>query len=284
MRKPGAISRRSFIRKGLGMSLSLLGIGLLTGVYSFLGERFWYQVQEINLTIPSLPPSFKGWRIVQFSDIHLGFHFEADDLGRVIRKINQLKPDIIFFTGDFIQVRYPYAERAVSQLQNLMDPRGGKWAILGNHDYFPKETVVQALHDSNFLILENSYGHIEHNGQLLYIAGVGDVLNKVDDITGTLVGLSEQDCILLLAHEPDFAHESVKYPIRAQFSGHSHGGQVRIPFYGSIIDTKGAKDYMEGLHYVGERKMPLYVNRGIGTTQLPIRFFCRPEITLFHLS
>lgn len=283
MSEPEIISRRSFLRKGWEMSLSLIGLGLMTGMYSFLGERFWYQVREIQLAIPHLPPAFKGWKIVQFSDVHLGFHYTADDLQRVVSKINELQPDILFFTGDFIQVRYPLPEQAIAPLRKLNDLRGGKWAILGNHDYFPKLKVVRSLEDSGFMVLENSHGHIDHEGQRLYIAGVGDVLNGVADLEMALMGLSEQDCVLLLAHEPDFANQSVNYPVNAQFSGHSHGGQIHIPFYGPVIDTILAKDYMDGLYFVGERQMPLYVNRGIGTTQLPIRFFCRPEITLFHL-
>lgn len=104
------------------------------------------------------------------------------------------------------------------------------------------------------------------------------------NIRKAVEGLRERDCILLLAHEPDFADESSQYPISVQFSGHSHGGQVRLPFYGSIIRQDLAIKYVDGLYQIGERKMPLYVNRGIGTTKLALRFFCRPGITVFHLT
>lgn len=283
MIKLNEISRRSFIRKGWEMLLSLLGLGILTGGYSFLGERFWYQVREVELSIPNLPSSFKGWRIVQFSDVHLGFHYDSNNLRRVVHLMNQLQPDMVFFTGDLIQVGYSPPESAATTLQQIIAPRGGKWAVLGNHDYHPKEKVVRTLLDAGFQVLENRTDYVEYQGQRLFIAGVGDVLNAVVDIDKTLQGLTDKHCVLLLAHEPDLANYSWKFPVSAQFSGHSHGGQVQIPFYGPIILHKWAKDYVDGLFFVGEKKMPLYVNRGIGTTQIPVRFSCRPEITCFYL-
>ena len=134
------------------------------------------------------------------------------------------------------------------------------------------------------MVLENSRGYIELEQQRLYIAGLKDALNARPDIEKTLIGLTETDCVLLLAHEPDTADINCQFPISAQFSGHSHGGQVRIPFYGPIFPQKYAERYVQGLNYVGENKIPLYVNKGIGTTQLPIRFCCRPEISVFYLQ
>jgi predicted MPP superfamily phosphohydrolase len=87
-----------------------------------------------------------------------------------------------------------------------------------------------------------------------------------------------------MVHEPDVADTYSKYPIAAQFSGHSHGGQICVPFIGPLFTPELAQKYVDGLYLIGENKMPLYVNRGIGTSNAPIRFFCRPEITVFHLS
>jgi predicted MPP superfamily phosphohydrolase len=133
-------------------------------------------------------------------------------------------------------------------------------------------------------VLENSHDFIESNQQRLYIAGIDDVMYGNPNIQEAVNGLTAKDCVLLLAHEPDIADESIHYPINAQFSGHSHGGQVRIPFYGPIFKQELSQKYSDGLYHVGERKMLLYVNRGIGTTGMAVRLFCRPEITVFHLT
>ena len=95
------LSRRTFVRKGLDMSLSLLGFCFLSGVYSHYGERTWYQVREVHLSIRNLPRAFKGWRVVQFSDVHLGFHYGADHLQRLVQLINQQKPDMVIFHRRF---------------------------------------------------------------------------------------------------------------------------------------------------------------------------------------
>jgi predicted MPP superfamily phosphohydrolase len=198
--------------------------------------------------------------------------------------INNLKPDIIFFTGDLIHKGYQHPNLSIPLLQELKAPRGGKWAIIGNHDYSSKDKVIQVFQSSHFNVLDNTHDFIEFNQQRLYIAGIDDALYGNPNIGEAIDGLSGDDCVLLLAHEPDIADESSTYPINAQFSGHSHGGQVRLPFYGPIFTPGYAHKYVDGYYQVGKKKMPLYVNRGIGTTQLAIRFFCRPEITIFHLS
>jgi predicted MPP superfamily phosphohydrolase len=277
------ISRRTFLTMGGKIGLSVLGVAVMGAFYT-MEERFWYQTRQIELTIRDLPQAFKGWKIVQFSDVHFGFHYGAEHFRRVVRMINDLKPDMLFFTGDLLDRAWSEQSPVLPILQELKNPRGGKWAVLGNHDYVFKDKAIQFLQGSEFSVLINSHSYIEYNGQRLYIAGVDDFLFGKYDINKTLQGLSEQDCVLLLAHEPDTADMSFKLGVNAQFSGHSHGGQIRLPFMKPFFTPELAQKYIEGLYTVGEKKMPLYVNRGIGTSTLPIRFFCRPEITVFHLS
>lgn len=278
------INRRTFLKQAGKLYVGLITAGILIGTYSFKMERFWYQIKEIRLKINNLPKAFKGWKIVQFSDIHLGFHYEIEDLKSVVKIINSLNPDIIFFTGDLIQIGNKEPERAIPLLKEFIEIRGGKWGVIGNHDFITKDQIIYVLESAQFKVLENSHDFIEYNQQRLYIAGIDDVMYGFPNVGKAIEGLTENDCILLLAHEPDIADESSKFPISAQFSGHSHGGQVRLPFYGPIIKQRLARNYTDGLYHVGENNMPLYVNRGIGTTNIAVRFFCRPEITVFHLS
>ncbi|MCL6573189.1 MAG: metallophosphoesterase [Bacillus sp. (in: Bacteria)] len=278
------VTRRSFLKKGGKMTFGLMATGLLMGTYSFEAERFWYQINEVHLKVKNLPAAFEGWKIVQFSDIHLGFHYGVEDFQAVVKTINDVNPDIIFFTGDLIEAGNKEPELSIPLLQALKANRGGKWAVVGNHDYSDIFQVVRVLEQSQFQVLLNNHHFIESNHQRLYIAGIDDVMYGRPNIGQAVTGLSDDDCVLFLAHEPDIADESCLHPIGVQFSGHSHGGQVRIPFYGPIIKQKHARKYEDGLYQVGESKMPLYVNRGIGTTNIAIRFFCRPEITVFHLT
>jgi predicted MPP superfamily phosphohydrolase len=277
------INRRTFLKTGWKVGLTMLGVAAM-GIFYTMEERFMYQTRQVELTIRDLPDAFKGWKIVQFSDVHFGFHYEADDFRRVVKMINKLKPDMLFFTGDLLDRAWSEQSPVLPILQELKKPRGGKWAVLGNHDYASKDRAIQLLQDSEFRVLINSHSYIDYNGQRLYIAGVDDYLFGKYDIKKTLQGLSDQDCVLLLAHEPDTADFSWNLGVNAQFSGHSHGGQIRLPFMKPFFTPELAQIYLEGFYTVGERKMPLYVNRGIGTSTLPIRFFCRPEITVFHLS
>jgi predicted MPP superfamily phosphohydrolase len=276
------MSRRSFLRKGGKVLLGLLATGAI-GAYPFVGERFWYQTKQVHLPIHKLPKAFEDWKVVQFSDIHFGFYYGVEQFRRVAEIINALKPDILFFTGDLVHQKWPDLPSAIPLLRQLRAPRGGKWAVLGNHDFMPKEQVIQALEGSEFIVLQNNYGFITQGADRLYIAGVKDALYDNPNIESALQQMSDQDCILLLAHEPDIADLSSRYGFAAQFSGHSHGGQVRLPFYGSVVTPELAKKYVDGLYEIGESKMPLYVNRGIGSTQIPMRLFCRPEITVFYL-
>jgi predicted MPP superfamily phosphohydrolase len=264
--------------------LGLAAACMVTGTYSYRIERFWYQIKEVQLKIKNLPSAFTGWRIVQFSDTHLGFHYSVEDLKAVIKMITHLNPDMIFFTGDLIQIGNNNPEVSIPLLQKLNGLRGGKWAVIGNHDFYTKDQIINVLETADFKVLRNNHEYVESNRQRLYIAGIDDVMYGNPNIKKAVAGLNEDDCVLLLAHEPDIADESSQYPISAQFSGHSHGGQVRLPFIGPIIRQDLSKKYVNGLYHIGEKRMPLYVNRGIGTTELPVRFFCRPEITVFHLK
>lgn len=277
-------NRRAFLKKSARFYLGLLGTGMLGTAFSVVGERFWYKINKLPLTVKNLPDAFKGWQVVHFSDAHLGFYYDAEHFRRVVEIINQLNPDILLFTGDLVNTGSPWPGEAISLLSELKTPRGGKWAVLGNHDYWSKEQVKASLTSSDFTVLENTHRFLEIAKQRLYIAGVEDVLYGRPNLDVALDGLSYQDCVLLLVHEPDFVVRSQDYPVCAQFSGHSHGGQVRIPFIGHVVTPLGAKEYVDGLYYIGEKQLPLYVNRGIGTSTLPVRFFCRPEITAFTLS
>jgi predicted MPP superfamily phosphohydrolase len=228
--KSSKLSRRSMLKKLLSM-LALVTAGPL---YSFYAERNWLEINEVDLHMPKIPQSFDGLKLVHFSDLHLGFYFEVRDLERVVEIINLQQPDIICFTGDLIDEVYDYFPEMIPILKKLKAPLG-KYAIVGNHDYLTDvQQVIKALEASDFKVLINQSVRVSLHGENIYIAGIDDALRGKPKAEKALAGGGENDFTILLAHEPDFADMSSRYPIQLQLSGHSHGGQIRLPLIGHI--------------------------------------------------
>ena len=280
--KKTKISRRSFLK---GLSSIFLGAAVSGSSYSFLIERFWIETKTIKLSFDRLPNSFSGTKIVQISDLHLGHFYSKKNLSDLVKRVNRLKPDILCFTGDLVEDGIEMLEDCIPLLQEFHAPLG-KFAIVGNHDFRSgqQNMVIEALSQGGFKVLVNENTFIEKNGQRIYFAGIDDMMFGVPNIPKSIDGIPEDIFTVMLAHEPDFADEVAKYPIDLQLSGHSHGGQIRVPFYGPLFTPDGAVNYIEGLKQISGSNLLLYTNRGIGTTYLPFRFNCRPEITVFNLE
>jgi len=160
----------------------------------------------------------------------------------------------------------------------------GVFAVLGNHDYWAdREAVTEAITKAGITLLINDGVHPNKEEEELHIVGVDDALAGQANVHEALRSVPAEGCAILLAHEPDFADIAAKDPrVALQLSGHSHGGQVRIPFRGPVLLPHLAHKYPQGLWQL--ENMMLYVNRGIGMSYLPIRLNCRPEVTLLELT
>ncbi|WP_459503569.1 metallophosphoesterase [Bacillus sp. C1] len=260
-------------------------------IYAFHFETKSVSVTWHDIENPNIPEGFHDLKIVQFSDTHFGPNFSHKQQQMLVDKMNELKPDIVVFTGDLIDKFGEYAaEKARSQaiLSQIRAPLG-KYAVFGNHDrgggggYLYKGYMEKA----GFTVLNNEMKKVKAaNGDSITISGLDDFLLGKPNIHSTLQQLRKEDFNLLLVHEPDVADQIAQYPVDLQLSGHSHGGQVQIPFVGPIITTSLANKYIEGLYSIeGKCKaLQLYVNRGIGTTRMPVRFFSKPEISVFTLK
>jgi hypothetical protein len=153
---------------------------------------------------------------------------------------------------------------------------------MGNHDEgTDREIVTRALQAENIHVLANQSEAIERDGSRIWLAGVNDVLSHTADLPQTLARVPTGEAVILLAHEPDFADEASRFPIDLQLSGHSHGGQIRLPFLPPLYLPIMAKKYVLGAYRVGP--LLLYTNAGLGTVVVPLRFDCPPEITLLTL-
>lgn len=279
-------SRRSFL-KGF-FTFSFASVFTAAGGYTYARyiEPTLLDIVNLSISHKKIPKTFHGFKIVQFSDTHLSDFFTIERLETIVTKINQLSPDLLLFTGDLMDEPNQYTEinKIVPVLEKLNAPFG-KFAVYGNHDHggYGTDIYRNVITMSGFTLLQNEVATIPMiDGSKIGIAGLDDLMLGKPQYEGTLGNLNEILFNILLVHEPDAALETKNYHIDLQLSGHSHGGQIQVPFYGPLITPPFANEYPEGMYEVG--KMKLYVNRGLGTTRLPFRFLSTPEITVFTLQ
>ena len=281
---PTVLTRRKF----------LIGSGVLAASFTlYAGEVARHEVDIVQRTIPlkELPAAFEGHRIVQLSDIHLDEFTEPYFLEHIVRRVNDLAPDLILLTGDFITLgsltflasRHA-AHRCAEILSKLVCP--ARFAVLGNHDVgVSAPMVIEALHARGIPVLVNQNVSLDRAGDRLWISGVADPGTSHPNLNQAIPP-NPGGPVILMAHEPDYADMVLQHPMGASvslmLSGHSHGGQIRLPFAGPLILPPLGKKYVEG--HFGFGSMQLYVNRGLGTVGLPFRLNCPPEITVLTLK
>ncbi|HZW92913.1 MAG TPA: metallophosphoesterase [Candidatus Eremiobacteraceae bacterium] len=240
--------------------------------------------------LPRWPEEMDSFTVAILSDFHYDPYFSAHPLRAAIPMVNSLHPDLIVLTGDFVSVPEigkkkrgaNDAEPCAQLLRQLAGAPHGLWAVLGNHDYeTDPDHVTHALQAENIRVLANQSDAIERNGARIWLAGVTDVLSWTADLSETLHRVPSGEAVIMLAHEPDFADEASRFPIDLQLSGHSHGGQIRIPLLPPLYLPPLARKYILGTYHI--RDLTLYTNAGIGTVMVPMRLNCPPEITLLTL-
>jgi hypothetical protein len=224
----------------------------------------------------------QGFTIAQLSDFHVGPDFKAEGVRRAVEMTNRLEPDLVVLTGDYVSGSAEHSAACARELAALKAAHG-VYAILGNHDFWTDAAVVAAnLRQAGLDVLRNEHRRLEVDDVYLWLVGIEDVWSGKPDLEAALEGVPQGSLMVLLAHEPDFADRAAGRGITLQLSGHSHGGQVRLPFVGAPILPYLARKYPYGLRRVVE--MWLYTNRGVGLIAPPVRFLCRPEITLLRLQ
>lgn len=273
------ITRRQFLARG---AATMIGAGLLTGGYAWLGEPNWIDVTSLELRFKDLPSAFAGTKVVHFSDTHLGFNKDARDLARLAEHIKQVEPDLICFTGDIVDSNPEDLIESVPVLAGMSAPLG-KFATLGNHDYKNTKKVTELLQSAGFQVLRNESYLMKQGGAIMAVAGLDDLLHGKPEPEKALQGVPDGTFTILLMHEPDYADTAQNYPFSLQLSGHSHGGQIRFPIIGAPFTPYGSQKYINGLYYTDDKAMPVYVNRGFGETVMPFRLLCRPELTVLTL-
>ncbi len=275
-----SLNRRQFL--GSSFAVAALGVAAYSGTYA----RHEFEVTHRTIPIRNLPDSFQNFRIVQISDIHLEEYTEPFFLERTVSEINSLAPDLVLITGDFVSlgplslnVSWQAAGVAAEILSTLKAPQ--RFGILGNHDVnVGASHVIDPLQAHGTPVLVDRYTPIERGGNTLWICGCNDAGTQSPDLNAAIPA-HPQAPVIFMCHEPDYAEKVLLHPrfplIDLMLSGHSHGGQIRLPFLGPLILPAGGVKYVEGIYRL--QQMQLYVNRGLGTVGLPFRLNCPPEIT-----
>lgn len=241
-------------------------------------------ITRLTLRLPNLHANFNGFRLVQISDIHLDGWMNRKRLEDIIQRINEQQPDLVAITGDFISHPTGQHESDLAAALSQVKARFGAVAVLGNHDHWTDPKMVRrALKAGSIRDLSNRFITLERDGAQLHIAGVDDIVERLDRLDLVLESLPETGSAILLAHEPDYADTSAASGrFDLQLSGHSHGGQVVLPIIGAPILPPLGRLYPSGLYQVGG--MYQYTNRGLGMTGLHLRLNCDPEVTVFTLE
>jgi len=265
----------------------LLAIGGID--WGFIGEPNGFRVETVKLRLKRLARVFSGLRLAQISDIHMGSWMDLNRFQRVAELIIAQKPDLLLLTGDFLVGRgfTDASKQAINDLRTVLSPLAASipsFAVLGNHDYWTNPAAIrEMLAFAGITDLTNTVFTFTREGENLHLCGVDDVRAGDVRLHDVIAQLNDNGAALLLAHEPDFADTSAatgKFDL--QISGHTHGGQVVIPFLGAPILPALGKKYPSGLYEVGD--MFQYTNRGVGTDRLAIRINCPAEITIFILE
>ncbi|MEA5594359.1 metallophosphoesterase [Rivularia sp. UHCC 0363] len=253
-------------------------------LYAHFIEPNWIDVNYVQLKLPHLASEFNGYRIVQISDIHVDKQTKKRRLNHIFRLVNRQKPDLIAITGDFVTRRQAKFIPKLKDTLGQLSASHQTVAVLGNHDYWADaKKITEVLAQTNILNLANTVYTVKRDNAMLHIAGVDDVWVGKDRLDLVLQELPTDGAAILLAHEPDFADTSAATNrFDLQLSGHSHAGQIRLPFLKPPALPGLGRKYYAGLYKIGE--MFEYTNRGIGMTGLHLRFASRPEITVFILE
>jgi len=289
--KHNHLKRRHFLKTALAGAIAAPALCALDALAI---EPHWVELVEQPLPLPNLPDAFLGRRLVQISDLHCSRVVSADYLNSCIDRVNQLAPDAVLLTGDYItyEGRNGYPAQVIDVIGRLRAGLG-ICAGLGNHDYgfltrFHQagradlcQTLVEGLSACGVHVLRNRATPLTLDGKRLWIVGLGDLWsnNFQPDLAFRQVPAHEP--AVALSHNPDTIDALASFPAGAVLCGHTHGGQINIPFFGPPFLPIKNRLYYAGMFSVAGKR--LYVNRGLGRLGR-LRFNCRPEITLFTLT
>ncbi|MBX7246868.1 MAG: metallophosphoesterase [Candidatus Sumerlaeaceae bacterium] len=290
------LSRRAFFAASAGRvaKVTVVAVGGSALAWSVLAEPNFLPVVRRKLRLAGLPASLDGLRAVYLSDIHHGPWLSVAFLRRMVERVNALRPDLILLGGDYVNASPDYIKPAFAEMAALR-ANIGVAGVLGNHDWWEDAPRTRKQFEKcGFALVDNARVFVTPGRRMekgadagLCVAGVGDFWEDKVDAGAALHKVPREMPRLLLSHNPDVAMEPQiaqgGHRIDMMLSGHTHGGQIRIPFLGTpIVPSNYGQKFAAGL--VDTPGCPVYVSRGVGYTVLPLRFGVPPEITLWELE
>ncbi|MBX9678306.1 MAG: metallophosphoesterase [Gemmataceae bacterium] len=255
-------------------------------------EPHWLELNRYTVPIRGLPPAFRNLHLVQMSDFHAGHHVPSAFLHEAVDLTHAQKPDVIVLTGDFIHKGYQHVERVAKDLSRLHAPMG-VFAVLGNHDFSVRnalgmrryrdlhQAVADSLTQHGIRLLRNETHPLERDGQKLYLTGIDDLWSRMMDLDRSFDGLCPNTPRVVLAHNPLTIEMLNGRRCDLMLSGHTHGGQVKLPGIGRLALGPKGRRFAAGMYRVGDSV--LYVNKGVGCG-LRIRYGVRPEVAVLTLA
>lgn len=290
---PSHVSRRRFGSSGIAARVRraiilafylptlIIGRWFMTATRMH-GEARTISIARTEIELPQLPTAFDGLTIAFLTDFHCSAETPAAFLEQVVDATNQLQPDVILLGGDYVTEGTDYIPAVGKLLARLKAPMG-VYGVLGNHDFDADAVAIRAsLKRAGVVELTNSGRWLTRDGSRIRIAGMGDLWGDVQDLPAALGTASTSDVVILLSHNPDYAMEISDPRVRLVLAGHTHGGQINLPYVGTLItNSRFGRRMTSG--QIPFQSFLLYISRGLGTVMLPFRYQCPPEITFLKL-
>lgn len=281
--------RKKIVLKCLKIIFTFIIIFTLFYLYTTYISSKLISIKEERIISNKIPSNFDGLKIIQISDIHYGSTIFIEDIKKLVTEINERNPDLVVFTGDLINKDYKLKsneqEKLIKQMKKIKSTIG-KYAIAGEEDSTQFTTI---MNQSQFTILNNSYELIYKNSNTpILLIGLSSSTNNTINIEKgyeyfSLPTHNSDIYTITLLHEPDSVDNILEsYNTDLFLAGHSHNGQILLPYIGGIIRKEGAQKYVNEFYQLKNSK--LYISSGIGTNGNGFRIFCRPSINFFRLS
>ena len=279
------------MKKFIRFLFILLLIILLLLIYCRYEGTRGLITKEYKIETNSIPSSFDGLKVLHFSDLHYLRVVDDNMLKKVVEEINLINPDIVIFTGDLIDKDFNINDKQKEQLITLLksiNSKYGKYSIIGNHDYIKdKEEIETIYNESNFILLQNTYDIIYNSeNEKIFLGGLDTYSYDKADIDKVMNYFKDNDNIdykIILVHEPDYIDTiTSKYDVDLVLAGHSHNGQINIPFIKNFILPYGSQKYYK--NYYNVDNTPLYISRGIGESRINLRFLNKPSINFYRIN
>lgn len=272
------LNRRRFIQTGIIAA----GGAILLGTYSVFIERYHLQINHYRIDLPRLPEAFERFRILQLADLHYGPYQRWSYIEKALEKATGIQCDLIALTGDYMHKTHdPKKVRQMWKALNQLKAPGGVFNVLGNHDHWAGHELAMELLETSGQSLRKKTTTLTLGNDRMHIGGAGDLWEDHFEIAPVFKNVPDEEFRILLAHNPDSVDTIEGPPMDLILSGHTHGGQIVLPFIGALKLPVKNKTYNQGL--IPTKNGPVFISRGIGTAILPIRFNCPPEIAILEL-